>query len=150
MEMFGNDQLWIQGAYGEFRYWGIICIIKTRFRADLKGEVPLTSSSRAVIVTRGTQPSHILNQLFQSCWEEHSLGWAIYMQIHTLSYFSVMKCLKVFRRLKMRQDNWHSQEEANLWITLDRKWCTETHPAWGSGIRQIPGSQYINRHMECV
>lgn len=124
--------------------------ITTRIKRDINGAVPLISSNWAVIVFRGTQPSHILNQLFRSCQEEHSLRWPIYMQIHTLSYFSIMKCLKLFRRVKMRWDNWQSREEANLWITLYRKWCTETHPARGSGIRQISGSQYINRHMECV
>lgn len=122
--------------------------IQTRVRVDLNGCCLLF---RAVIVSRGTQPCQIFLIAFfsPSCWKQHSLRYAIYMQIHTLSYFSIMKCLKVSRRVKMRQDNWHSREEANLWITLDRKRCAETHPAWGSGTRLIPGSQYINWHMEC-
>lgn len=68
---------------------------------------------------------------------------AIYMQIHTLSYFSIMKYLKVFRRVKMQQDNWNSREEANLWIPLEREWWTERHPAWCGESTQFM-SQCVN------
>lgn len=88
-----------QGKYiVEFDYWQEM--LTKPVRIVLNGVVPLIPSNWAVIVSRGTQPSQILNQLLQSCREERSLRQAIYMQIHNLSCFSIMKCLKLFRMAK--------------------------------------------------
>lgn len=65
------------------------------------------SFSLDFIVRRGMHPSPILKSAFpimlRGAYALASL--AIYMQIRTLSYFGIMKCLKVLRRVEMQQDN---------------------------------------------
>lgn len=55
---------------------------------------------------------------------------------------------KTVQRRKMRRDNWQSQEQANLWVTLEWKRCAETHPGRGGGSGQTPGSWMNAVHQE--